>query len=277
MAGLFIKLDCDYWDHPKVVQAGVMAGVLYLRMSAYCMQHTTDGFVPAAQLPRFALPATGRLTLALFDAGLIEQAEGGWLLPGYLERYPSSAELERRRQVGIENGRKGGRPRNQTETPRGSEMETQRVSKHEPRKNQEVEVEVEVEVEPPPPAPSNTPSETADSPLAVAVADQLLLDAGIVNEIAGPDERSYVARAIAHGWPVDNLRDLAREAGARNDVESPRDYLRGGLKKRANTKPPAPSDPANGPAAWAMRGPDGRSSAEVAAATYVPYQPEPAA
>lgn len=245
MAGLFIKLDCDYWDHPKVVQAGVMAGVLYLRMSAYCMQHTTDGFVPAAQLPRFALPATARLTAALADVGMIEAADGGWTLPGYVERYPSSAELEQRRQASVENGRKGGRPRNPAKTPGVSSQVPNRLCDTKPSGKQEVEVDVDVEVEPPPPEVTPVP---ADDGEVVAVADSLIAKLGYATPPpAGPDIRAYTARSLAHGWTVQHLADLATEAGTRDDVGDPLAWFRGALKRCANEDPPRPAPPGDRP------------------------------
>lgn len=278
MAGLFIKLDCDYWDHPRIVRAGVMAGVLYQRMSMYCMQHTTDGIVPAAQLPRFALPATGKLTAALVDAGLIEPHPDGWLVPGYVERYPSAAELEQRRLTSVENGRKGGRPRNPEKTQGVSGQVPSGLCDTKPSGKQEVEVDVDVEVEPPP--PEVTPVPASADPAVVAVADSLIAQLGYADPPpAGPDIRGYVARAIGRGWTASQLADLATEAGAREDVADPLGWLRGALKNRANQDPPAPAtvSGAAGPALdtwsaqWSLlttRGPAGGANEAAKAAWF---------
>lgn len=247
MAGLFIKLDCDYWDHPKVVQAGVMAGVLYLRMTAYAMQHTTDGYVPAAQLPRFALPNTGKLTGSLAAVGLIEAADGGWLIPGYAERYLSAADLERRRQVNAENGRKGGRPRTQ-QKPKSVSDGFENGTETEPKQNQEVEVDVDVDVDNPPP-PSVTPVPAPADPAVVGVADSLIAQLGYADPPpAGPDIRGYAARALARGWTADHLHQFAVEAGARDDVADPLGWLRGALKRCANEDGPGPRHSGRPPA-----------------------------
>lgn len=241
MAGLYIKLDVDFWDHPKIVTAGVMAGVLYQRMSMYCMQHTTDGFVPAAQVPRFALPSGAKLLGALLDAGLIERADGGWLVPGYVERYLSAAELERRRQTNAENGRKGGRPRTEQKPRSVSDGLADGLCDTKPNENQEVEVDVELRN---PPPPTVTPVAEADAPV-VAVADSLVARLGYATpEPAGSDIRAYVARALTRGWAVEQLSDLAIEAGARDGVSDPLAWFRGALKRCANEDPPARAGPA---------------------------------
>lgn len=228
MAGLFIKLDCDYWDHPKVVQAGVMAGVLYLRMTAYAMQHTTDGYVPAAQLPRFALPATGKLTAALADVGLIEPADGGWLIPGYVERYLSAAELERRRQVNAENGRKGGRPRTQ-QKPRSVSDGLGNGTETEPRENQEVEVEVEVDRQSSSHGSAARPPAPDDD-----LADELFHLAGIARPGPTAGQRKQLAAGLRRGWTPDQLRPkFAKAQGTGN----PRGYVDAVLVSITNEAP----------------------------------------
>jgi hypothetical protein len=257
MAGLFIKLDVDFWDHPKIVTAGIMAGVLYQRMSMYCMQHTTDGFVPAAQLPRFALPATGRLTAALVDVGLIEPAGGGWVVPGYIERYQSATELERRRQIDRENGRKGGRPRNPTETQGVSDEKPRGLSvglpDTKPRRNQEVEVEVEVEVE----EESSSDTSAARPPVSDDddLPERLWAAAGIARPGPTQGDRRTIAAARHRGWQPDQLLAKAsRAAQAEHDRAS---YLRSVLTDAANSDPPTEhaSPTANGETrdtAWAQ-------------------------
>jgi hypothetical protein len=255
VAGLFIKLDVDFWDHPKIVQAGVMAGVLYLRMSAYCMQHTTDGFVPAAQLPRFALPATGKLTAALVDVGLIEPAIGGWMVPGYVERYASAAELEHRRQASVENGRKGGRPRNPEKTQGVSGQVRNGLRDTKPSGKQEVEVDVEVEVE------EKSSSETqAARPTASDdddLAERIWSATGIARPGPTEGDRRTIAAAIRNGWQPDQLLTKASKASlAEHD---PLAYLRSALTDAANSTPPTermtPTATANGEtrdSAWAQ-------------------------
>lgn len=241
MAGLWLKLDCDYWDHPKIVQAGVMAGVLYQRMSMYCMQHTTDGLVPAAQVPRFALPSTTKLVAALLDAGLIERADGGWLLPGYVERYPSAAELERRRQASVENGRKGGRPRNPEKTQGVSDQVPDGLCDTKPSGKQEVDVDVDVETQ----SSSHGSAARPPAPDDDDLTTRLWATAGIARPGPTEGDRRTVARATARGWTVAQLLAKAERA-ATGQVDSPASYLRASLASAANGEPPA---------AWAQPAP----------------------
>lgn len=245
MAGLWLKLDCDYWDHPKIVQAGVMAGVLYQRMSMYCMAHTTDGLVPAGQVPRFAMPATTKLVAALVAAGLIERADGGWLLPGYVERYPSAAELERRRRTSAENGRKGGRPRNPEKTQGVSGQVPAGLCDTKPSGKQDVDVDVDVDVEGL--ASSDTSAARPPASAPAGPAESIIGTLGIVGAVPTAGEHALVARCLARGWTVGLLQAKAERA---LDADRPRQWLVKALEGCANEDPPAA--PANGaPAATA--------------------------
>ncbi len=117
MAGLYLRLDTNFWSHPKVIAAGEQAAVLYQQMAMYCMDHATDGLVPDGQLPRFGLPRLRHRLARLADAGLAEQVDGGWLLPGYVERYKTAAEVADLREKRRKAGKQGGRPKKQPEEP----------------------------------------------------------------------------------------------------------------------------------------------------------------
>lgn len=262
MAGLFIKLDTNFWSHPKVLAAGEPAAVLYQQMAMYCMDHTTDGHVPDAQLPRFGLPRLRQRLNALADVGMIEREAAGWLVPGYVERYKTAAQVEELGRTRSESGKKGGRPRKQVAKANGNQVAFA-------AQNPEVEVEGEGEEEPPP--PEVTPVADPAGLVAVAVADSLIAALGYVPpEPAGPDERRYVARALARGWTPQLLTDLAVEAAARLDVDDPRRYLLGGLKVRANSDPPPIT---RGPRTDTRFDRSAETTAAIAAATYVPYEP----
>ncbi len=74
------------------------------------------------------------------------------------------------------------------------------------------------------------------------MADSLIAQLGYADPPpAGPDIRGYVARALARGWPVAHLNDLAIEAYSREDVTDALGWLRGALKNRANQDPPTPT------------------------------------
>lgn len=117
MAGLYLRLDTNFWSHPKVIAAGEQAAVLYQQMAMYCMDHATDGLVPDGQLPRFGLPRLRQRLDRLAATGMAERVDGGWLLPGYIERYKTAAEVADLREKRRKAGQQGGRPRKQPEEP----------------------------------------------------------------------------------------------------------------------------------------------------------------
>lgn len=250
MAGLFIKLDTNFWSHPAVLEAGEQAAVLYLQMAMHCMDHSTDGLVLDAQLPRFGLPRTRQRLDALADAGLIERAAAGWLLPGYAERYPSAAELEHRRQVNVENGRKGGRPRKQTGTQGVSCEKPNRNPGGFAHENQDGDGDGDGEEQ------SSSHGSAARPPAPDDDLPSRIWAAALIAS-PGPTEgdRATIAAAQRRGWPPDALlAKAAKAARAEHDVTG---YLRKVLTECANSDPPterstAPTNGETRDSAWAQ-------------------------
>lgn len=236
MAGLFIKLDTNFWSHPKVVTAGYMAGVLYQQMSMYCMDHATDGVVPRAQLPRFGMPGTGKLLAALADVGLIEQHPDGWLVPGYVERYKTAAEVDELRAKRAAAGRKGGRPRTKELPPDETNPKANCFPDALTARNPEEEEEEELE----PSSSSHGPAARPPTPDDDDLTNRLWAAAGIIRPGPTAGDRATVARALAKGWTPDELLAKAeRAAGA----SFPPDYLRAAMVDASNgprTAAPAP-------------------------------------
>jgi hypothetical protein len=54
---MWVKLDDHFPDHPKVIAAGPLAAWLYVAGLCYANRLLTDGFVPAAMVPRLVLSA----------------------------------------------------------------------------------------------------------------------------------------------------------------------------------------------------------------------------
>jgi hypothetical protein len=50
--GLYVKLQADYSDDPKIIRAGEAAEVLYVRMLCFCARTLSDGLVDDAQMTR---------------------------------------------------------------------------------------------------------------------------------------------------------------------------------------------------------------------------------
>lgn len=261
MAGLFIKLDTNFWSHPKVLAAGEPAAVLYQQMAMYCMDHTTDGHVPDAQLPRFGLPRLRQRLTALADVGMIERVGGGWLVPGYVERYKTAAQVDELSRTRSESGKKGGRPRKQGAKANGNQVA---FTAHNP----EVEVDVEGEVE----TSSSSDTSAARPPGPGDEADdlptELLRSAGYPSADPTHGERATVATLQRRGWTPDHLRGMALRA-SHADIDA-RAYLAKLLAEALNSDPPPQQRPARSDPRWDR---SAETTAAIAAATYVPYEP----
>lgn len=105
----WVRLDDQFTEHPKVVEAGALAAWLYVCGLTYCARQLTDGFIPTAQLRRL-LPsgAVGKLADRLVDVRLWEKAVGGYRVHDYLMYNPSRQQTLATRQQKAAAGRKGG-------------------------------------------------------------------------------------------------------------------------------------------------------------------------
>ena len=128
----WVRLDDQFSDHPKVLEAGPLAGWLWVCGLAYCNRLRTDGFIPAGAVPRLAdVPHAAKLAATLVQAGLWNAVAGGFQVHDYLDYQPSREQSARTKEARAEAGRRGGsKPRpSKTEaiclpvaTPVASEM-----------------------------------------------------------------------------------------------------------------------------------------------------------
>jgi len=104
------KADDKLHLHPKVVAAGNEAFGLWVRAANWSGAHNTDGFVPDAVWAMFA-PNWRRLTKTLLASnagrthGLIEPADGGYLIHDFLTDNPSRTKVlsEKARKAELRN------------------------------------------------------------------------------------------------------------------------------------------------------------------------------
>jgi hypothetical protein len=123
----WVRLDENFAQHPKVLQAGPLGMAMHVSALCYCNRHLTDGFVPK-QIASMLLDLSG-LAMRMWDgdmvgggqdatweliiedlvgAGLWEPVKGGWLIHDYLDYQPSKQQIQRVREIRSEVGRKGG-------------------------------------------------------------------------------------------------------------------------------------------------------------------------
>jgi hypothetical protein len=107
------RLDDRWHDHPKVVEAGLEAAGLWVMCLTWAhanrRKSTTPGYVPATVVARFAGTKALKLSKRLCDVGLLDRADGGWLVhdfADYLPKYDSAKAAESGRKA----PRRGGVP-----------------------------------------------------------------------------------------------------------------------------------------------------------------------
>lgn len=110
----WVKLDDQFFGHPKAIAAGKDAVLLNLASWCWSSQQLTDGFIPAPVVAVLAAsvgvkPAVHR---RLVDEELWHEQDGGYLIHDYLEYQPCRTEvLEAQRvrhEAKVNAGRSGG-------------------------------------------------------------------------------------------------------------------------------------------------------------------------
>jgi hypothetical protein len=98
MTGLYVPLKVGYADDAKIIAAGPMAELLYVRSLAFIKRtEGSDGRIAANQLPAISLRIAGasRLARRLVDVGLWERNGDGWYITAWLRHNPATAELQK--------------------------------------------------------------------------------------------------------------------------------------------------------------------------------------
>lgn len=133
----WVKLDDQFADHPKIVQAGPAASWLYICGLTYAARLRTDGFIPEAQVRRLAdVDEPERCAAVLVEVGLWERTEGGYRIHDYAEYQLTRADIERKREA----GKAGGQARAKATAKAPAKARASKVPKlshKDPVKNQE--------------------------------------------------------------------------------------------------------------------------------------------
>ena len=99
---------------------------LYVQMLCYCKRNLTDGYIPSEEVGVLVYPDSPKVgkrdAERLVEVGLAKHIEGGYLLPGFLKRNKSRAQVEAESEKKAAAGRKGGIRSGQVR--RGGEAET---------------------------------------------------------------------------------------------------------------------------------------------------------
>lgn len=92
------KFDDGIPDHPKFMKAGPVASWLWFCSVCYSRRVLSDGFVPKAKIPTMSAGLTGaasfKAAALLVEAGLFDEAVGGYQVHDYCNWNPSKAIVE---------------------------------------------------------------------------------------------------------------------------------------------------------------------------------------
>ncbi len=134
----WVKLDDQFADHPKIEAAGPMAAWLFVCGLCYASKHLTDGYIPGSVANRLANVPTPRKHIDQLVAVGLWHVEGeGYRIRSYLEYQPTAEEVEQRRRMRAEAGRRGGQKSGETRSKRSKR--SKQASNAEANTEQEVE------------------------------------------------------------------------------------------------------------------------------------------
>lgn len=102
----WFKVDDGFYDNPKVVGIPHEAIALWLLAGTWASKQLTDGSVPAAMVGRLGCSLDA--AEALVEAGLWDRFNGDYQFHDWDDYQPTRADVEERRRVRAEAGRKGG-------------------------------------------------------------------------------------------------------------------------------------------------------------------------
>lgn len=105
----WVKLDDQFPDHPKVVQAGPRAAWLYVCGLAYCARYLTDGLIPKAQVGRLAaFQDCVVLAATLAHVGLWIEVGDSYRIHDWLDYNPTREQVKATREARAKAGQIGG-------------------------------------------------------------------------------------------------------------------------------------------------------------------------
>ena len=117
----WVRLDDQFFRHPKVLRAGRDARDLYLAALCYAGGALTDGRIPTEALPGLGAEALGSVDSSdavnrLVGTGLWEAVPEGYLIHDYLRYNPSRQQVLSTREIRAQVGRMGGIAKSQAKS-----------------------------------------------------------------------------------------------------------------------------------------------------------------
>jgi hypothetical protein len=110
MAGLYLQVEVLELDDDALIEAGMVGRGVYLTIGLLAKRTETDGWVTNAQLRKEG--ATAEQVTALAALGLLDVGDDGRVRQhGWLDRNPSQAAIDQRREAKAEAGKRGNHDR----------------------------------------------------------------------------------------------------------------------------------------------------------------------
>lgn len=219
---LYVKLEVDYADNPRIAQAGEAAEIAYIRILCLCKKTHSDGLVTQEQLKRLGLPRLGQRLKRLCEVGVLEQRGRDFVVTGWLQRNVSRVTLDRISTEKRHSGRIGGHRSAQVRwgaEPSESKQSAYTEDKHYKEKDKDKEKELPCSL------PAASKPERASDPLFETVAEVCEIDwhnltrsargslgkavAELRQAGATPDEVLVRSRRYREEWPDAELTPLA--------------------------------------------------------------------
>jgi hypothetical protein len=105
---VWIRIDDNFVDHPKIIRAGPLAIVAQLRALCYCARHLTDGRFPASVAAQICADLAPITPLRMSEEKLWLQLKQSYRVHGYLEYQFSKQKIRELREKKRLAGQAGG-------------------------------------------------------------------------------------------------------------------------------------------------------------------------
>lgn len=179
---LFIRLDLDYADHPKIIGLSDAAFRAHITMMLYSRKYETDGILKKPIANRLGSQWDTDVLTELQEndsesPSLILRADGDYELHGFADMQETRAEIRARTERNRQNGARGGRPKKRKETQPVTDSVSGSGSDSGTQKKAEIETEIEIDIEVPKGTSSSEVETVSVRPEVEALLD--LLDEGL--------------------------------------------------------------------------------------------------
>ena len=235
--GLYAKVGCSLPDDPKMIDAGDICELVYIRCLLRAREALSDGVVDRRRLPRWCVGIRGnpvKHAARLVEVGLWELHPDGWCIPTdvWSRWNPLATEVQAKRDEEAERKRRfREKKRNEsTDVPTGQKRtHGTRDAQPEPETKPEPQGEPETEPQAETLNSSSGSSSVATSPDDDGVIDKIITRCAALRADRRPnktgDSRAYQQTCIT------NMQRTERSAIAELLVAKP--YLRGQADKAA--------------------------------------------